>query len=335
MNFSRSGGSSSEGGMFDSLKSRLGFSDSQADSGRGQHSRSRRYDDVDTGEFGYSDDDYDLSNYGGDYNEEDLAAYGPDYDDGSSAGGYGAVNPVSTRSAPRTSSYGSSRSKDFPNLVSIDDVRAHTTVPDRLQRDPLPARTSSSRMTSSSLPSNRVMVDDKLPDPTTPLPASASDAAPVRAGQAGSYAGSGTYAGSASGATSASQPAASARAGQQPARAAGQSSTFTPSAYDPYEAYANPSAAAHRPARSVVVVKPQKYGDVQQIAKTVKAGDVVVLSLRTTPDDLSKRILDFSFGVASALDASVEAPAAKVFAIATGAALTDAEKQKLSNEGVF
>jgi len=67
----------------------------------------------------------------------------------------------------------------------------------------------------------------------------------------------------------------------------------------------------------------------------VKAGDVVVLQLRNTPDSLAKRILDFSFGVSAALDASVECPTDKVFAIARGNALTDAEKANLRGRGVL
>ena len=67
----------------------------------------------------------------------------------------------------------------------------------------------------------------------------------------------------------------------------------------------------------------------------LKAGDVVVLALRNTPDNLSKRILDFSFGVSSALDASVDCVADKVFVISRGAALTDAERMSLRGQGVL
>ena len=83
------------------------------------------------------------------------------------------------------------------------------------------------------------------------------------------------------------------------------------------------------------MLKPVEYAEVESIAKAVKAGDVVVLVLRNTPDSLSKRILDFSFGVSAALDASVECPADKVFAIARGTALSDAEKTNLRNQGVL
>ena len=76
-------------------------------------------------------------------------------------------------------------------------------------------------------------------------------------------------------------------------------------------------------------------GDVERVARAVKSGDVVVLAMRNTPDDLSKRLLDFSFGVASALDANVECPGQKVFAIAKGNALTEDEKRRLRAQGVL
>ena len=59
------------------------------------------------------------------------------------------------------------------------------------------------------------------------------------------------------------------------------------------------------------------------------------LNCAATPDALAKRILDFSFGVSSALDARVEAVADKVFAITRGAALTEAERLALLNQGVL
>lgn len=105
--------------------------------------------------------------------------------------------------------------------------------------------------------------------------------------------------------------------------------------FDPYEAYAGAGAAKHSPTRSITVLKPASYGEVERIAKALKAGDAVVLALRNTPDNLAKRILDFSFGVSSALDASVDCVADKVFVITRGAALTDAEKTGLRNQGVL
>ena len=92
---------------------------------------------------------------------------------------------------------------------------------------------------------------------------------------------------------------------------------------------------AHNPSRAISVLKPASYGEVERVAKILKAGAVVVLALRNTPDQLAKRILDFSFGVSSALDARVEAVADKVFAITRGAALTEAERLALRNQGVL
>ena len=88
-------------------------------------------------------DDAYLDDYGddfGDYDDE-FGEYGPGYDDGAPASRYDPYAPVTTRPARGGSrSARSSSDSDFPKLVSIDDVRAHTQVPDSLRRDPLPPR---------------------------------------------------------------------------------------------------------------------------------------------------------------------------------------------------
>ena len=125
-------------------------------------------------------------------------------------------------------------------------------------------------------------------------------------------------------------------------RAASRGTTLATSAqgasdttYDPYVAYSSSNPVSHTPARSLTVIKPVVYGDVERVARAVKSGDVVVLDMHLTQDELSKRILDFSFGVASALDANVECPGEKVFAIAKGSSLTEDEKRRLSVQGVL
>ena len=264
-----------EGGMFDGLKARLGFGNDADDR--------RRDDDYDRYDDDFDDGYDDFGNY-----DDEFAEYGRDYDDAPSDR-VGGFRPATTRSKR------SSRNRDFPHLVSIDDVKANTQIPDRLNRDPLDpddrdyARPS--RMGSRSL------FDD-------------TSSAPARDRQ----------------------------------RAEGLDSLFEPTVpeasadgtgYDPYEAYSSATPMTHSPNRAITVLKPVAYGDVERVAKAVKSGDVVVLVLRNTPDDLSKRILDFSFGVASALDASVECPGEKVFAIARGRALDDAEKARLRNQGAL
>lgn len=283
------------GGMISDLKSRLGFD-------RGDDGYDDRYDDRDY-------DDYDdRGSYDDRSGYDRHSSYSDSYDDNSTVGGY---RPLTTQPS-RSSSSRYAKSDISSSLVSIDDVKATTPIPDLYDREPVsyaPDRGEHS-VSSSSLPkyvpmpsattgigssysvnSSAASVIDNLPDPAAP-----------------SYSG-----------VAASEGTASAGAGS----------------YDPYEAYSSANPAAHMPVRSMTIVKPTAYGDVERVARAVKSGDVVVLAMRNTPDDLSKRILDFSFGVASALDANVECPGDKVFAIARGNALTSEEKRRLSAQGVL
>ena len=261
------------GGMLDDLKSRLGFNRSE---GRYE---SDDYDD-------YSDYDYDYEEYG-------------DFDDGADeVGGYRPAQAGSSRQ----SRYG--RADSSPNLVSFEDVKASTTVPSRLQRDPLPPR-GGNFVSTTNVGGHTVI------DTTGPAPASPAYKAAVRDGSV---------------------------------RSEGLSTLFEPTtgapdtasaAYDPYEAYSSSTPSSYMQTRTLTVIKPVAYGDVERVARAVKSGDVVVLAMRSTPDDLSKRILDFSFGVASALDANVECPGDKVFAIARGNALSEDEKRRLRAQAVL
>lgn len=315
---------SEHGGMFDGIKSKLGFADA-ADNGAG-------YDDAYLDDYG---DDF------GDYNDE-FGDYGPEYDD-APASRYDPYAPVTTRPARGSSrSARSSADADFPKLVSIDDVRAHTQVPDSLRRDPLPPRrvTTSSASSASGYRGERTVVDATMPAPSSPAHTAARrerseslnalfEPSAAEAETAASPASTAPSAGSGFGAASSSTVSVATATAQAPASAAVTSS------FDPYEAYAGSGAPAHNPSRAISVLKPASYGEVERVAKILKAGDVVVLALRNTPDQLAKRILDFSFGVSSALDASVEAVADKVFAITRGASLTEAERLALRNQGVL
>lgn len=90
-----------------------------------------------------------------------------------------------------------------------------------------------------------------------------------------------------------------------------------------------------RATRILTVLKPESYAEAERIAKILKSGDVAVLSLRNTPEALGKRILDFSFGVACALDARVECVSGHVFAITRGVGLTDGEAARLRDQGLM
>ena len=204
----------------------------------------------------------------------------------------------------------SSRTRDYdrdydryadsgPRLVSIDDVKENTRSYDRQGYD------APSNVTHYS---TRSVIDETVPPVSSP----AHNAA-LRDSQRSSSDGYNSL--------------------FEPTRAPELSSAS--GSYDPYEAYSTGTAGSHAPMRSLTVIKPTAYGDVERVAKAVKSGDVVVLVMRNTADDLSKRILDFSFGVASALDANVECPGDKVFAIARGKALSDDEKRRLRNQGAL
>lgn len=276
-------GKSEGGGVLSGLKSRLGFASDTAEDFDEEY-----YDDAQDEEYG----DYE----GGD---GEYDAYGPGYeepDDG----------PLSLRSTSRHAS-------SSPSLVSINDVRSRTQIPDSLNRDPLPARqvssvgaASSSYRSSYSRPSRSVehAADYMISTDTSDV---SHNTVPQK-----SHGYDSLFASTTQG-----------------------SSSESSRSYDPYDAYSGAGTTTHNPSRAVSVLKPASYGEVERIAKIVKAGDVVILSLRNTPDHLAKRILDFSFGVSSALDASVDCIADKVFAIIRGRSLSTEEQQNLRNQGVL
>lgn len=284
----------SDKGMFDGIKSKLGFGGAEA---------------------AYDDDEY-YGDYADEYGEGYEEEYG-EYGEGYSDDQYGSRDRGSARS-----SRSGAHSPSMPRLVSIDDVRANTQVPESLKRDPLPPRhaSSASSYTSgsgyrSSYGSSRQVeraADYLRSTETSDLPSGVQRSTDTR-----------------------SEGLNSLFASTAAAAASTATATSSQTAFDPYEAYAGSGAATHSPTRSLSVLKPASYGEVERVAKIVKAGDVVVLSLRNTPDHLAKRILDFSFGVSSALDASVECIADKVFVILRGDALSAVELSNLRNQGVL
>ena len=59
------------------------------------------------------------------------------------------------------------------------------------------------------------------------------------------------------------------------------------------------------PAGRLEIVCPKAYADIEKVANAAKAGKTVILNVVDTKASLAKRILDFSFGVASALNLNV------------------------------
>lgn len=96
-----------------------------------------------------------------------------------------------------------------------------------------------------------------------------------------------------------------------------------------------PSWASPSMKREVHLLSPLSYEDMASVAAYVKADEVVVLSLGKAGDALGKRLLDFAFGVASALDARVKCVAPQTFLINRGADLSKEESARLSRLGIL
>ncbi len=278
----------SDKGVFSGIKSKLGFSSEQEDYDE-EYYAPESYGEYDSGYHDY-DDGYESYDNGG-YRSE--------------GGRYDAHGGVSSNTSPR--------------LISIDDVRANTQLPDSLTRDPLPSRVPAAQSASYASSEAERYRESSFSRPVEHaadyLRSTPSSDLPRQAGSSRSRGYDSLFASS-----SDQQESISTRT--------------SPSAYDPYESYAG-TRMAYNPQRSLNVLRPMSYGEAELIAKTIKGGDVVILSLRNTPDHLTKRILDFSFGVSSALEASVECIAEKVFVIVRGEALNVDEKTALRNQGVL
>lgn len=296
--------------MFDGIKSKLGFGNDEDSYGE------RGYDARYEQDFG---DDYDYGDFG-DYDDADAGS-----DVGDPYAGYDSYATVTTRPSYSTST---------PRLVSIDDVRASTSLSEGLARDAQPTRRATAPSTSYSL--NRMTVDANAPDEPVGLGSVAESSSQERSESLDSLFNPTTASPSAG--TSSSRYASGAQRyspAAYPASEEGPATGSSSTAFDPYDAYAGAGSRKHEPTRSLTVLRPMSYSEVERIAKVLKAGDVVVLALGKTPATLSKRILDFSFGVASALDASVDCVADKVFVITRGSALSDEERASLRGKGVL
>ncbi|MDR1083171.1 MAG: cell division protein SepF [Coriobacteriales bacterium] len=95
---------------------------------------------------------------------------------------------------------------------------------------------------------------------------------------------------------------------------------------EPTARYFGQAPIRSRVHRRIEHIRPMSYGDAEQVALELKKGVVVVLDLRTTRPELAKRILDFSFGVASALEGQVDRHLDRVYAFSRNGPLTDEER---------
>ncbi|MDO5045047.1 MAG: cell division protein SepF [Coriobacteriia bacterium] len=90
---------------------------------------------------------------------------------------------------------------------------------------------------------------------------------------------------------------------------------------------------SHFPQEEIITLSPKSYNQAESIAKHMKAGKPVAISLAAAKVELAKRILDFTFGAAFALDADVERVGEKSFVILPkGVTLSESNRQKLRRE---
>lgn len=90
------------------------------------------------------------------------------------------------------------------------------------------------------------------------------------------------------------------------------------------------------PAGRLEIVCPKAYADIEKVANAAKAGKTVILNVVDTKASLAKRILDFSFGVASALNLNVGKAAERVFVISKSfEPLSEEDREYLVSQDVL
>lgn len=81
--------------------------------------------------------------------------------------------------------------------------------------------------------------------------------------------------------------------------------------------------------RKIEIFEPKNFEEAVDIVAMLKAGSVVILNLKYVNANLSKRVLDFAFGVVAALEAQITYEAPQVFSITQAGKLTLVERDQL------
>lgn len=267
------------------------------------------------------EEDTDQQSYDDRYYEEeedvfddapDYGEYGYDYAEQGYDDRYAASNVRPLRSNYGNAGYGAGVSA--PNLITPDDVRAYNRMPENQRRESAPR------------------------DVSTNTQGAGADDASSSYGSA--YGGSPLNGIRSNGLSSLFTPSS----GAAPASAASAAGDSSAPAEDDGVSYRNSNnrvqwqnarLAAAAANRRLKIIKPLSYADAEGITAALKAGDAVVLGLGNTQEALSKRLLDFAFGAASALDAGVDCIGPKVFALTIGPKLSESECAELRRQGVI
>jgi cell division inhibitor SepF len=90
------------------------------------------------------------------------------------------------------------------------------------------------------------------------------------------------------------------------------------------------------PATRVHVMDPKGFNDAQEVGDRLKAGQPVILNLQGVERDLQRRLIDFSSGLAYALNGTMSKAAEQVFLLTpSDVEVSDEEKERLQARGLY
>lgn len=90
------------------------------------------------------------------------------------------------------------------------------------------------------------------------------------------------------------------------------------------------------PATRVHVMEPRGFNDAQEVGDRLKSGQPVILNLQGVERDLQRRLIDFSSGLAYALNGTMSKAAEQVFLLTpSNVEVSDEEKERLQARGLY
>ena len=83
-------------------------------------------------------------------------------------------------------------------------------------------------------------------------------------------------------------------------------------------------------------MEPKGFNDAQEVGDRLKAGQPVILNLQGVDRDLQRRLIDFSSGLAYALNGTMSKAADQVFLLTpSNVEVSDEEKERLQARGLY
>lgn len=90
------------------------------------------------------------------------------------------------------------------------------------------------------------------------------------------------------------------------------------------------------PATRVHVMEPKGFNDAQEVGDRLKSGQPVILNLQGVDRDLQRRLIDFSSGLAYALNGTMSKAADQVFLLTpSNVEVSEEEKERLQARGLY